>query len=116
MNEEGQRILDKIQAERGYVLPTHEYLAEHHPEFLAGHDAFFMSAMGQPSLTKREKELILIAADICVGAAPNVVAGHVKRAIANGATEAECLAAVELAVLAASAKAMGTGIAALKEA
>lgn len=116
MDERATALLERIRAARGYVLPTHEFLAGRHPEFLEGYDAFFSSAMSEASpLSRREREFVLMAADMALGADPAVVRGHVKRAIEHGATDDEVLAVVELTSLAFTAKAVGLGVAALRE-
>jgi alkylhydroperoxidase/carboxymuconolactone decarboxylase family protein YurZ len=100
VNEYGEQLLEQIQANRGYVLPMHRVLAEHHPEFLAGYDQMFTAAMSPDSpLSASVRELIVMAVDIAVGVAPNVVRGHARKAMQLGATEAQVLAAIELATL-----------------
>lgn len=116
MNAQGAELLERIRTTRGYVLPMHEFLADRHPDFLAGYDAFFSAAMSEDSpLERKHREFVLMAADIALGAAPAVVRGHVKRAAEHGATDAEILAVVELATLAFTAKALGLGITALED-
>jgi alkylhydroperoxidase/carboxymuconolactone decarboxylase family protein YurZ len=117
VNDHGARLLEKIRSERGYVLPTHEYLADHHPQFLEVYDEFFSAAMSEQSpLSRKVREFVLMAADIALGASPDAVGGHVKRAIEHGATEEECLAVVELTTLAFAAKSLGIGIPSMKHA
>jgi alkylhydroperoxidase/carboxymuconolactone decarboxylase family protein YurZ len=110
-----EELLERIRATRGYVLPTHEFLAERHPEFLAGYDDFFRAAMSEDSpLPRKVREFVLMAADIALDASPAVIHGHVERATENGATEEEVLAVVELTTLAFAAKSLGKGISALR--
>lgn len=116
MNERGARLLEQMKAKRGYVLPTHEYLAEHDPEFLEGYDAFFSATMKQDSpLPVKVRELVLMVADLCLGQAPNVIGAHAKRAMENGATRAEVNAVIELTTLAYAARALAAGIPAVRD-
>jgi alkylhydroperoxidase/carboxymuconolactone decarboxylase family protein YurZ len=116
VNERGQQLLDQIRAHRGYVLPMHEFLAEHHPEFLAGYDGMFTAAMSTDSpLPAKVRELIVMAVDMAVGVSPNVVRGHARRAIEHGATEAEVVAAIELTTLVFAGRPLSYGANALRE-
>ena len=116
MNERGEKLLADMKAKRGYVLPTHEYLAEHDPAFLEGYDALFTAAMSEASpLPRKIREFVLMAADLCLGQAPNVIGSHASRAIEHGATEAEVLAVIEITTLAYTARALASGIPALRD-
>lgn len=108
MNELGQSLLARIREHRGYVLPFHEVLAERHPEFLAGYDGMFRAAMSEDSaLPPKVRELIVMALDIALGVSEKAVRGHAERAMRHGATEAEVLAAIELATLVFAGKPLG---------
>jgi alkylhydroperoxidase/carboxymuconolactone decarboxylase family protein YurZ len=116
VDERGIRLLEAMRAKRGYVLPTHEFLAAHDPDFLEGYDAFFSSAMGEDSpLPRKIREFVLMAADLCLGQAPNVVGSHAKRAMEDGATREEVLAVIEIATLAHAARSLSAGIPALRD-
>ena len=116
MNEKGQQLLEAMRAKRGYVLPTHEYLAEHDPNFLDGYDRLFDAAMSDESpLPRKVREFVLMAADLCLGQAPNVIGSHAARAVEHGATDAEVLAVIELTTLAYTARALASGIPALRD-
>ena len=116
MDERGTRLLETMRAKRGYVLPTHEFLAEHDPGFLEGYDAFFSSAMGDDSpLSRKEREFVLMVADLCLGQGPNVIGAHAKRAMEHGASKEEVLAVIEIATLAYAAKSLAAGIPALRD-
>ena len=116
MNERGEQLLEQIRANRGYVLPMHQVLAERHPEFLAGYDAMFTAAMSKDSpLPASVRELIVMAVDIAVGVGPDVVRGHARRAMELGATEAQVLAAIELTTLVFTGRPLSIGTAAIRE-
>lgn len=105
MNELGTRLLARIREDRGYVLPFHEELAERHPEMLAAYDDMYRAAMGEGSaLPAKVRELIVMVLDLALGVGDKAVRGHARRAIAAGATEAEVLAAIELATLVSAGK------------
>jgi alkylhydroperoxidase/carboxymuconolactone decarboxylase family protein YurZ len=106
MTPEGQAILDAIRAERR-SLPMHEILAERDPKFLQGYNAIYTSAQSDAQgLPEYVRELIVMALDIAVGAAPAAARGHARRAIRAGATEAQVLGAVELVALVWAGKAV----------
>lgn len=108
MNEQGARLLAGIREHRGYVLPMHEALAERHPEFLAGYDAMFRAAMSQDSaLEPKVRELIVMVLDVAMGVSEKAVRGHARKAMQHGASEAEVLAAIELATLVFAGKPLG---------
>ena len=58
------------------------------------------------SASEYVRELIVMALDIAVGAAPAAARGHARRAIRAGATEAQVLGAVELVALVWAGKAV----------
>jgi alkylhydroperoxidase/carboxymuconolactone decarboxylase family protein YurZ len=116
MSERGAKLLADMKAARGYVLPSHEFLAEQDPGFLEGYDAFFTAAQRDDSpLPRKVREFVLLAADLALGVPANVVGSHAKRAMDHGATEEEVLAVVELTTIAYAAKSMAIGIPALKD-
>jgi alkylhydroperoxidase/carboxymuconolactone decarboxylase family protein YurZ len=109
VNDEGQRILDSIRSERGKTMRMHEILAEHDPSFLAGYNAIYNAAQSdRQGLPTYVRELLVMALDIAVGAAPPAVRGHARRAMAAGATQAQVLGAVELVALVYAGKAIGS--------
>lgn len=108
MNEFGKKLLNDIQADRGYTLPMHKVLAERHPEFLDGYNRMFTAAMNEESpLPGYVRELLVMALDIAVGARPEVARGHARKAIELGATEAQVLAAIELTTIVFAGRGMG---------
>ncbi|MDA8399000.1 MAG: carboxymuconolactone decarboxylase family protein [Actinomycetota bacterium] len=104
----GDIVLQRIQDDRGYVLPMHRVFAERDPQFLDGYDRMFTSVMSERSpLSPEVRELLVMALDVAVGTSPKVVGGHAKKAIELGATEEQVVAAIELATIVAAGKVMG---------
>src|SRR5438552_9477767 len=101
MNDLGARLLRRIREHRGYdPLAFQRELAERHPEFLAAYDDMYRAAMGEESaLPAKTRHLIVMVLDLVLGVGEKAVRGHARQAIAHGATEAEVLAAIELATL-----------------
>jgi alkylhydroperoxidase/carboxymuconolactone decarboxylase family protein YurZ len=107
-DDQGKRLLERIQAHRGYTMPMHRLLAARHPDFLEGYDRLFTSAMSEDSpLEANVRELMVMALDLAVGTKPEVVRGHAQKAIALGATEEQVLAAIELTTIVFAGKALG---------
>ncbi len=108
MTELGDRLLERIRAHRGYNLPFHQELAARHPEFLAAYDDMYVAAMGDDSaLPAKVRHLLVMTLDLVLGVGDKAVRGHARRAIEHGATEAEVLAAIELATLVSAGKPLG---------
>jgi alkylhydroperoxidase/carboxymuconolactone decarboxylase family protein YurZ len=108
MTVDGRKLLEEMRAERGYLLPAHEVLAERDPEFLDAYNRMFMAANSDRSpLPPDVRELMLVALDIAAGVKPEVVASHARKAVEHGATEAQVVAAVELAVLVFASRNLG---------
>jgi alkylhydroperoxidase/carboxymuconolactone decarboxylase family protein YurZ len=101
MDERGRELLQSIREHRGYVLPMHEFWASHDPEILEGYDRIFRHAMSKDSpLEPKVRELIVMVLDMALGVDPEVVRGHARKAIEQyGASEAEVVAALELATV-----------------
>jgi len=109
MSDDGQALLERMREFRGYVLPAHEVLAERDPEFLDGYDRMFRAANAKDSpLPADVRELIVMALDISAGVSPEAVRAHAAKAIAHGATEAQVVAAIELAAVVYASKMLGS--------
>lgn len=110
MADRGEELLQRIRQMRGYVLPMHEVLARDDPVFLEGYEALYGAAMRQDSpLPRKVRELIFVGVTIALGSPERVVAGHIRRALEHGASEAEVLSAVELTTLSFAARALAAG-------
>jgi 4-carboxymuconolactone decarboxylase len=82
---------------RGYVLPFHEALAAHDPQFLQAYDAFLdVAFLAQRGLDRRTKELVLVAVLTAVAAPRAHIAAHVRAATEAGATTKDVLETLEL--------------------
>jgi alkylhydroperoxidase/carboxymuconolactone decarboxylase family protein YurZ len=109
MHTDGQTLLDRMRELRGYVLPAHEILADRDPDFLDGYDRMFRAANSDASpLPADVRELVVMALDIVIGVHPDAIRAHARKAIAHGASEAQVIAAVELAVIVQASKTMGS--------
>lgn len=109
MHADGQALLDRMRELRGYVLPAHEVLAQRDPKFLDGYDRMFRAANSDASpLPADVRELIVLALDIVAGVNPNAIRAHAEKAISHGASDAQVVAAVELAVIVLASKTMGS--------
>lgn len=106
MNDLGKRLLERIRRQRGYEpLPFQRELAARHPEFLAAYDEMYAAAMGDGSpLPAKTRHLIVMVLDLVLGVGDKAVRGHARKAIENGATEADVVAALELATLVSAGK------------
>lgn len=111
-----ERILERIRASRGYVLPMHELLAKYHPEYLETYDAWFTSVMREDSpLSRKVREFVMIAVCLSINSPENVVIAHMRRAMEHGATPEELLAVVELTVASHAAKPLASGTRSLQQ-
>jgi alkylhydroperoxidase/carboxymuconolactone decarboxylase family protein YurZ len=109
MQTDGEELLARMRELRGYLLPAHEVLAERDPDFLDGYDRMFRAANSDASpLPPDVRELLVMALDIAAGVHPDAIRAHAQKAIAHGATEAQVVAAVELAVIVQASKIMGS--------
>jgi 4-carboxymuconolactone decarboxylase len=112
----GEELLQRIRQVRGYTLPMHEVLASDDPEFLEGYEAFYAAAMRQDGpLPPKVRELILIGVTMALGSPERVTAGHIRRAMEHGASEAEVLSAIEITTLSFAARALAAGTASYQQ-
>lgn len=108
-------LLAEIKRARGYVLPMHEVLAERHPEFLQAYDRLYGAVMHENSpLPRKVRELILIGVCIALGSDDRVIAAHIRRALENGASAEEVLAAIEVTALAFTSRSLSAGTRSLR--
>ena len=96
MNEKGQRLLDELEAKRGYVLEMHRILAAADPDFLEVYEQFLGHAyLGQRGLDRKTKEFIYVAVLTALAAPREQVIAHMRAALTAGATPAEVLEVLE---------------------
>lgn len=114
---DAQALLDRIVATRGYVYPSHRYLAENDPGFLAAFDELVGQALshdGQPGeLPPKYREMVVCAILAFRGASTASIAAHAARAIRLGATERELLEAFEASLVPGGAPTFLAGVNAL---
>ncbi len=108
MTDEGRELLEKMRAQRGGTsMAMHEILAARDPQFLLGYHHIFNAAQSDDQgLPGWVRELLVMALDLAVGVNPTVVRVHARKAISQGATEAQVLGALELAALVMAGKAL----------
>jgi alkylhydroperoxidase/carboxymuconolactone decarboxylase family protein YurZ len=108
MSQEGRELLELMRSLRGgKSMRMHEILAERDPGFLLGYHHIFNAAQSDnQGLPSWVRELLVMALDLAVGVNPNVVRAHARKAISQGATEAQVLGAIELAALVMAGKAL----------
>jgi len=99
MSSDQDRILDKIQRERGYLHPSRKVIYERDARYLEiYHDLFTHVMKTRTALNLKVKELIILA----INAATNYEEGlavHILAALKAGATEDEIFEAIETASL-----------------
>jgi alkylhydroperoxidase/carboxymuconolactone decarboxylase family protein YurZ len=108
MTNEGRELLELMRAQRGgKSMAMHEILAARDPQFLLGYHHIFNAAQSDDQgLPGWVRELLVMALDLAVGVNPTVVRAHARKAISQGATEAQVLGALELAALVMAGKAL----------
>lgn len=92
-----ERLLERIRAKRGYLLPFHSLLAEHAPDTLDAYDQFYSQVwFTRNVLDARTKELIAVGIHTAILEREGLEI-HMRRAVKAGATEAEIVEAMTLA-------------------
>jgi 4-carboxymuconolactone decarboxylase len=88
LDEARQAYLQKMEAERGYILDFHKILAEEDFEFLKSYNALLKTAYLKPdsSTQSKTKELILIAILVAVRSPTDYIKTHMQVAKHLGAT------------------------------
>lgn len=116
-----RELLREMESKRGYIYPTHQYLAEQDPAFLAIWNQLAGLALGhdespdQPSaaLPVKYREMIVSVLLAYRGSSTEGITAHVKRAIAHGATMRELLEAFEASVVPGGAPTFLAGVRAI---
>ena len=108
MSHEGRELLELMRSQRGgKTMRVHEIVAARDPAFLLGYHHIFNAAQSDnQGLPGWVRELLVMALDLAVGVNPNVVRAHARKAISQGATEAQVLGAIELAALVMAGRAL----------
>ncbi len=95
--DERLAYLRSIIASRGYAHRSHRLLATHDLPVLRALDRIpLANYVASRRLDDAAKEAVLIAAFACVRAPPYIVAAHIRKAVALGATPAQALECIRL--------------------
>jgi len=115
--ESAEELLRQTREARGYVNPGHIHLAEVDPDYLAEYNRLAARSLKHGEfehdtgdLAAKYRELVACALLAFRGDAEEAIAGHLKRAMRLGATEAECVGAFEAAMIPGGAPTMLRGM------
>ena len=105
--ESADELIRQTLAARGYINPGHQYLAEADPEYLVEYNRLAALSLRhnehenaeRGDLAPQYRELVACALLAFRGESEEAIAGHLKRAMRLGATEAECVGAFEAAMI-----------------
>lgn len=113
--DEAKRVLEKIRTDRGEVRPWREILAPLDPAYLElSHDIFMHVMEKRKAISKKNKELMVMAIDAAVHYVPGVKV-HMTSAKRLGATKEEVLEALEVASLVTGVHALSLTLPVLQE-
>jgi alkylhydroperoxidase/carboxymuconolactone decarboxylase family protein YurZ len=103
---DAETLVRQTQEARGYINPGHPYLAEADPAYLIEYNRLAALSLRhgeqetvEEGLAARYRELVACALLAFRGESEEAIAGHLKRAMRLGATEAECVGAFEAAMI-----------------
>jgi alkylhydroperoxidase/carboxymuconolactone decarboxylase family protein YurZ len=106
MSQTPEELIAETERVRGYINPGHPYLAEADPEFLAEYNRLAALSLkhgdreaDRDDLAPQYRELVACALLAFRGESEEAIAGHLRRAMRLGATEAECVGAFEAAMI-----------------
>ncbi|MFP6888980.1 MAG: carboxymuconolactone decarboxylase family protein, partial [Nitrospinota bacterium] len=119
MEPEAKKLIERIKASRGWILPEQEFMAERDYEFYRRHNEKFDHFMNRDNaLPRKVLELLYIVA-LCVrlpaGETQTYIKNHIRQALEHGATEQEILEAIELVIFPGGSPSMNAGIKAFME-
>jgi 4-carboxymuconolactone decarboxylase len=98
-NEERQQYIDRMAADRGYVLRYHKVMAKHDFEVLeAANNLVGRAYLDQRTLDRRTKELIFIVSLTVMRASKSHIQSHIRVALDLGLSPKEILEAIEIAL------------------
>jgi 4-carboxymuconolactone decarboxylase len=98
-NEERQHYIDKMAADRGYVLRYHKVMAKHDFDVLqAANNLVGRAYLDQRTLDRRTKELIFIVSLTVMRASKSHIQSHIRVALDLGLSPKEILEAIEIAL------------------
>jgi len=97
--EEKQKFLDYMVKKRGYVNDVHRIIATYDLDVAKAIDAIPSAVyLSQRALDPKTKELLFILSMTCLKVSKYVIQGHMRKALAVGATPREILEALQLAI------------------
>ncbi len=115
-NDERQHYIDKMAADRGYVLRYHKVMAKHDFDVLqAANNLVGRAYLDQRTLDRRTKELIFIVSLTVMRASKNHIQSHIRVALDLGVSPQEILEAIEIALPEAGVVAFQEGFNAWEE-
>lgn len=98
-NQKAIELFERINEERGFVMPWRKILCERDPEYMElYHNISSYVFNKRSSIPRKYKELITIALDV-VTKGENGLPAHMQNAMQAGATEEEILEVLELTSL-----------------
>lgn len=111
--EKKQKLIKKMEKERGYVYPTWLYMVDKDVDFMEAYDNLYERVLTDgKALPAKTRELIAIAL-LAFRGQENAVYLHIKRALRLGATKQEIIEAIETTVIPGGAITFQLGVSAL---
>jgi 4-carboxymuconolactone decarboxylase len=115
-NEKRQQYIDRMAADRGYVLRYHKVMAKHDFDVLeAANNLVGRAYLDQRTLDRRTKELIFIVSLTVMRASKSHIQSHIRVALDLGLSPQEILEAIEIALPEAGVVAFQEGFNAWEE-
>ena len=102
MDKKGRAALQRVRAQRGYVLPIHEVMAELDPEILRLYgdlSSYLLFDGASKALDVKTRALVLVGITTAVRGDSEGIHTNAQRALAAGASDQEVLEAIMLAAL-----------------
>lgn len=97
--DEAQEYVDDMVRRRGYVLDYHRVMAAQDIDVLKAADGLVTAAYLKPrSLDRKTKELLFVLSLTVLRAESKHIASHIRVAIEHGASAAEVLETIEIAL------------------
>ena len=116
MSDEAQTYIDRMAADRGYVLRYHKVMAKHDfPMLQAANGIVNAAYLDQRLLDRPTKELIFICCLTVLRAPKAQIQAHIRVALAQGISEQTVLEAIELTLPEAGIVAFQDGFEAWRE-
>jgi AhpD family alkylhydroperoxidase len=108
-----QKLIKKMEKERGYVYPTWLYMVDKDVDFMEAYNNLYERVLTDgKALAAKTRELIAMAI-LAFRGRENTVYLHAKRALKLGATKQELLEAIETTIIPGGAVTFQVGLSAL---